>query len=232
VTTADDEHYRPAGSSQRQSLAVSLDAAHLSMRTFLLGDDAGFVFYEPVAQNVHDATLLPIKWFGASGFGHKYFEANRVWLDLGGRRVNLDRSNQTGFIQELDRAVRFFSVDGCAVRQTFFVPNRQRAFMMTLEADGNPRFVVEPQFDMRYYQSFNTDFGQYAAKSASGSDGPALHVSNHVSPPDASAGRLDFYCVIRALSGGVDVQLLPEGKRLRHKTYLKDERRDKLIHGA
>ena len=48
---------RPAAEEDR---SIRLDSSHLEARTFLLGNDDGFVLYEPVAQNVHDRTLLPM----------------------------------------------------------------------------------------------------------------------------------------------------------------------------
>jgi len=207
---------------------IRLAADELANRTFLLGDEGGFVLYLPVEENTRDQTLLPIKWFGASEFGRKFFEANVVWLERDGQRTMLNRSNQTGFEQYLDRAVRIFEADGCTVRQTFFVPTQLRAFVMTLEADRAATFVVEPEFDMRYYQAFNTNFDKYSAQEDEG--GAILCVSNHIEAP--AYGKLDFCCCIAAGQGEMRIELLPEGERLRRRVYRAEEKRAELIENA
>lgn len=169
---------------------------------------------------------MPIKWFGATGFGREYFEANVVYLVRGDRRTILDRKYQTGFVQYLDRAVRTFEVDGCAVVQTFFVPNHVRAFVMSLEADSPAQFAVQSEFDMRYYQAFNQDFSACTADITDIRTGPALQVFNRVQ--QAGVGTLEFNCVLLP-EEDCRIELLPKSQRLRRKTYLKDEKRLRLI---
>jgi Amylo-alpha-1,6-glucosidase len=212
--------------------AINLSGSSLPERTFLLGNKGGFVLYLPVAQNVRDRTLHAIKWFGASGFGRTYLEDNRVWIVLEGVHVKLDRSNQTDFVQEVDSAVLSFKVAGHVVRQSYFMPNRVAAFVMTLEADTDASFVVEPQFDMRYYQSFDDRFDRYSVEVLETGDqprqwSPQLHVTNVVDGP-GDTGDLAFYSAI-ASPDEISVSLLPAAERLRKKVYLKDELREKAI---
>jgi glycogen debranching enzyme len=216
---------------------IHLESHRCARRTFLLGNQAGFVLYLPVSQHVHDATLMSIKWFGASGIGRKYLEANLVWLIRDGQRTKLDRSNQTSFVQHLDYAVRTFCVEGCTVRQTFFVPKRLPMFIMSLEADTTAEFIIEPEFDMRYYQAFNRDFSNYTAKCIH-ADTTYLVVSNRTTSPWSQSAAteepapLDFAAIIQSVDSDLQVELLPEAHRLRHKIYLKDEHREKLIHSV
>src|SRR5579884_1816983 len=205
--------------------AIRLDRAHLAHRTFLLGDEGGFVFYEPVAENRTDTNLLPIKWFGASEFGRKYLEANVVWVVQGEKRTRLDCRNQTGFVQYLDHVERSFLVGGHIVRQTFLVPNQWRAFIMKLEAEGDLSFEIEPEFDMRYYQAFNEDFSGYDVAISE----EKLHVSNRVESPEA--GSLTFYCCI-ASPDRVCFEAIAPDKRLRRHVYVEDEMREELIQRA
>lgn len=208
--------------------AIHLTGSAQRRRTFLLGNEAGFVLYLPVEENIRDRTLVPIKWFGASEFGRKYLEVSCFWVRVGGKEVRLDRTDQTGFTQYLDRAERDFCVDNTTVRQTLMVPNGVRAFLMTLEADPESGFAVEPEFDMRYYQSFNADFSGYRAEVVEIAGRPVLSVSNRIKGP-ATVEFLDFHALITAIEGAVSVRMLPEAERLRAKTYLKDEDRRKLI---
>src|SRR5579884_869453 len=115
--------------------AIHVPRNALPIRTFLLGNRAGFVLYLPAEQRVRDATLVPIKWFGASSFGRTYLEENRVWIHLDDGAVKLDRTNQIGLTQDLDRAVRLYRVGDVEVRQTFSVPDDLRSFIMRLDAD-------------------------------------------------------------------------------------------------
>lgn len=209
---------------------IHLEGHQLQARTFLLGNEGGMVLHLPVELNVGSHTMLPIKWFGASEFGRKYLEADRVWIDRGGNRTLLSRSNQYAFEQDLSEAVRIFHVDGVAVRQRFFVPRRLAGFVMILECDRPTRFIVEPQYDMRYYQAFNTDFSGYSIRIARSDQDPVLHIGNEIEGPDG--GAMTFHSTIRAVGSPLEVQLQPEDDRFLARTYLKDEHREKLIHRA
>jgi glycogen debranching enzyme len=211
--------------------ALTIPASESPARTFLLGNQSGFVLYLPVGENVRDSTLLPIKWFGASAFGRKFLEANRVWSLIGGDRTALNRSNQRNFTQHLDRAERVYGVSDRTVHQTFFVPSHLSALVMTLEAEEDVEFEIEPQFDMRYYQTFNHDFGTYGATISSG-DLATLTVSNRVILFTPTSMELQFYGVVLAFGQHPKLRLLREEERLRRKTYLKDEHREKLIEQA
>lgn len=207
--------------------AIQLSGHGLEGRTFILGNGGGFVLYLPVELNVRERTLVPIKWFGASEFGRKYVEVSRSWLLAGGEPVALDRTHQTGFSQYLDRAERTFTAGGRTVRQTYAVPAGIRAFLLTLDAGPGAGFAVEPEFDMRYYQAFNTDFSGYAASAHQG----LLTVGNRIAGP-ATVEYLEFHALVRAVEGEARISLLPEEGRLHPKTYLKDEARERLIRSA
>lgn len=208
--------------------AIHLAGSAQRTRTFLLGNEAGFVLYLPVEENIRDRTLVPIKWFGASEFGRKYLEVSCFWVQQDGKEVRLDRADQTGFTQYLDRAERDFCTGNTSVRQTVMVPNGIRAFLMTLEADPETGFGVEPEFDMRYYQAFNTDFSGYRADVVEIGGRPVLSVCNRIKGPE-TVDFLEFHALIAAIDGSMSVRMLPEKERLRAKTYLKDEDRRKLI---
>ncbi|MGH2449098.1 MAG: amylo-alpha-1,6-glucosidase [Chloroflexota bacterium] len=213
---------------QIKETEVELVGHAMAGRTFLLGNEGGFVLYLPTEQNVHDRTLLPVKWFGVSEFGRKYFEANLVWAVVHGERHKLDRSNQVSFEVYLDWAVRTFRIGEVTIVQSFFVPSRLDAFIMKLESDHEVGLIIEPEFDMRYYQAFNPNILGYQAEV---NEPGRLWVTNRVEGPP-NVGRLDFSAQIEALEGQISVELLPEKDRARLKTYLQDERRAKLIEKA
>lgn len=190
------------------------------------------MLYLPVEQNVKERTLFPTKWFGASEFGRKFIEAEVIWMIRDGVATHLDRSCQLSFVQELDCVRRTFDVDGCTVRQTFFVPNHCRAMTMTLECDDEVEFAVVPEFDMRYYQAFNTDFSRYTASTILCSGTNTLRVTNCVQIPGKHEEALEFYAIIGPSEGCVTIELLPEDQRFQKKTYLKDEEREKTIVAA
>jgi hypothetical protein len=183
-----------------------------------------------VAQNIPDVLLQATKWFGASGFGRAYLEDNLVWLVREGRRIKLDRSNQTGFTLDVDHAVRTYEVDGCTVRQTYFVPNRLDALTMQLEAEDSAELVVQPELDMRYYQEFNTILDGYRSEIIEHDGRSVVGVMNTVVVPNVTTlPPLQFCLVVGALSADPEIVLLPDDERPRAKVYLKDERRMRLI---
>ncbi len=208
---------------------ICLAKHQLPNRTFLLGNEGGFVVYLPVEQNIHDRTLFPTKWFGASEFGRKFIEADVVWMVRNGMKTHLDRTCQTGFVQELGKAQRIFEVETCTIRQTFFVPNGCRAMVMTLEADESVEFVIAPEFDMRYYQAFNSDFTRYTGSTGPRDGTECLRVTNCVRLPGADDNELTFFAIVGSSNGNPTIRMLPEDRRLNKKTYLKDEEREKAI---
>lgn len=212
-----------------QQHSVHLEGPQMHCRTFLLGNEGGMVLHLPVEQNVRAHTIVPSKWFGVSEFGRKYLEVVRIWVDRAGERTLLSRENQIAFDQHLVEAVRTYLVDGVTVRQRYFVPNRLAGVVMTLESDRPSRFIVESQFDMRYYQTFNTDCSGYAAEVID-DNGPVLKVENCIAGPHE--GQLTFYAMVRAVEAPASIELLPESERLVKRIYLKDEHRQKVIHAA
>ena len=205
---------------------VTLDRHSLEGRTFLLGDRGGFVLYFPTSRNTQDRTLHPSKWFGASGFGRSFFEGFEVWVDHNGELVPLDRRNQTEFEMRLDEAVRVYRVGDHEVREHFFVPDGWQAVVMTVEADLP--WVVKPEFDMRYYQAFNTDFSHYRADQHDG----RLTVRNLVEEAGPLRASLSFFAEVGAIGRGAVLEMLPEDQWLIEKTYSTDRRREEFIKHA
>jgi hypothetical protein len=201
---------------------LTLPAELLVSRSFLLGNRAGFALYLPVSTNERDATLQGSKWYGASGFGQSFLEGFVTWVEVDGKAVVLDRANQTGFIMRLDEAIRVFQVAGHEVRERYFVPDGAQSVVMSLEGDFP--FGVRPELDMRYYQSFNSDFTSYACELA---DGRVL-VRNRVTGVGPLKEDMNFFGALGTVQS-CSVELLPPDQRLIPKTYLKDERREKAI---
>jgi glycogen debranching enzyme len=202
---------------------VTCDSRHLKEHAFLLGNRGGFMVCLPATRNIEDRTAQPIKWFGASGFGRTFFEMVVVCVDVGGALIQLDRRRQVEFILDLDRATRVYEINGRVIRESFFVPNGLQALVLTLETDLT--CVFKPEFEMRYYQGFNTDFSQYRAERTP----RGLLVSNRVQGAGPLKIDLQFYALVGTLDGTETIEMFPESERLVKKTYLKDERRQKLI---
>jgi glycogen debranching enzyme len=209
--------------STLHSYDIHIDRQDLPNHTFLLGNRGGFVLYLPTASNVRDRTAEAIKWFGASGIGRTFFEGFRIAVECNGEQITLDRHNQIEFIMELDAATRVYEVEGREIREHYFVPDGVQAVVMTLETDLPA--VVEPEFDMRYYQAFNTDFSEYRAEQVP----QGLAVSNRVRDVGATHETMEFYGLLGSVDNSVHVEMLPEDHRLITKAYLKDEMREKLI---
>src|SRR5947209_4495988 len=205
------------------SYTLSFDADQMAGLTFLLGNRGGFVLYLPAATGVRDQTMHRTKWFGASGFGRTFMEALRVWVEDEGQQIELDRTIQTEFVMRLGGASRVYRVGNREIRSTFFVPNGLQVCVVTYESDLP--LILKPEFDMRYYQAFNTDFSQYRAERAP--DG--VLVSNRVADVSPLHQTLQFYGLVGTLESGTDVEMVPDARRLVAKTYLKDEHREKLI---
>lgn len=206
--------------------SLVFDANHLAGRTFLLGNGGGFTLYLPAWRNTHDKTLHPGKWFGANGFGRAFMKAIVVAADVDGTLVELNRSNQVAFVMDLDSATRVYRIAGKEIRETLFVPDGMQAFVWSLL--GDLPFLLRPEFDMRYYQEFNTDFSRYRAETLP----QGLLVSNCVEDVGVKHTALNFFASFGALSGEVDVSMIPEDQRLLPKTYLKDEAREKLVNAV
>jgi glycogen debranching enzyme len=215
---------------------IVLAPPHLAGRTFLLGSGSGFVLHLPVARNIYDRTLHASKWFGASGFGRHYLSALRVWLVKDGWSIALNRTNQTSFSQYLNGVRREYDLDGARLVESYFVPGGCEAVVVSFNCDVDAEFEVEPQFDMRYYQAFNTDFSGYRAWVDSAS---RLWVTNSIehatatgSPGGAERTLLRFVAVVASMDEDVRIDLLPPEERVRDKVYLVDEHRQKVVHSA
>lgn len=211
---------------------IHLDPGQLAGRTFFLGNDAGFVLYLPASLHRRDRTLVATKWFGASSIGRKYLETVLVFVMTDAGRVMLNQDNQVSCVQYLDHVVRTYRVGAHTIEQAFFVPDQLSAFSMTLSAGAAVRFQVEPEFDMRYYQGFNQNFDHYAAQLSTVRSVQQLHVSNHVMHPAPTVDRLDFYAAVEPMGRDIEIEIVPRSESLRPKTYLKDERRQRLIHSV
>ena len=202
--------------------ALRLAGDHLTGRSFLLGDRAGFSLYLPVAANKRDATLQGIKWYGASNSGRSFFEGFVTWVEVDGEAIPLDGSNQTEFRMHLDHAVRVFQVAGREVIERYFVPNHMGTVVLTLEGDFT--FGVRPEFDMRYYQAFDTDFSSYGCEQSGGD----VVVRNTVRAEGPLHDEMQFAGAVRSLEES-SIEFLDPDLRLVHKTYLKDEARAKAV---
>lgn len=202
---------------------MHLEGRRLLHHTFLLGNRGGFVLYLPAANNVRDETLHATKWFGASGFGRSFFEGILTRAHIDGKMVGLDRTNQTSLSVYLDRVVRTFTIGDHEIKETFFVPDKLQAVVYTVE--GNVPLVVKPEFEMRYYQSFNTDFSQYRAQETA----QGVMIRNRVENVGSAHASMHFFGLAGVVAGKATIEMLPEKQRLVEKTYLKDEQREKLI---
>lgn len=203
---------------------LTFDAKNLTGKTFLLGNRGGFCLYLPLARNERNRNAQSIKWFGASGFGVSFFEDVPLWV--GEQKRELNRKNQTDFEMRLDGATRTYDVDGTQYRVHWFVPDGLQAVVVTIEGDGP--IVFQPEFDMRYYQALLQDFSHYEAQI----EGGHLLVSNCMENVGDQHATLHLYALCGVLHSDKPPEMLPLTQRLVTKTYLKDERRDKLIHSA
>lgn len=202
---------------------IRIDGTHVPRHTFLLGNRGGFVLYLPACRNVSDETAQAIKWFGASSFGRSYFEGFQIWAECDGHRVALNRTNQTSFDMALDGAARVYNVQGHEIREAYLVPDGPQGFVLTVESDLP--VIIKPEWDMRFYQSFDTDFTAYRAEQHE----RGLMVSNCLSDVGPAHETLEFYAAVGRVDGALTIDLVPEDERLVRKTYLKDERREKMI---
>jgi glycogen debranching enzyme len=216
----------PERDQDLERFTLSVTGRELVNRTFLLGDRGGFVLYLSTARNEHDRTLQGSKWFGASGFGRSFLEDFRVWTRVDGEDVALDRRNQPLFLAHLDYAERVYRIGDKEIHERFFVPDKSQS--VVLSYDGDLPIFVKPEFDMRYYQTFNSDFSQYHADIGDG----LLAVSNQVRDVGTLRESLEFHSLTGIPDGRSRLEWVPEAERLIEKTYLKDEHRDKLIHKA
>jgi hypothetical protein len=204
---------------------VTLDSNSLEDRTFYWAIEAALccIFRPRATRGIAPFTLEVVwrLWLWAL-----LLEGFEVWVEHGGQLVLLDRRNQTEFEMRLDEAVRVYGVGDHEVRERFFVPDGWQAMVMTVETDLP--WVVKPEFDMRYYQAFNTDFSHYRADEHDG----RLTVSNLVEEAGPLRASLSFFAEVGAIGRGAVLEMLPEDQWLIEKTYSTDRRREEFIKHA
>lgn len=223
----------PSHIDQTVSSDVELSGNRLEGRTFLLGNKRAFSLTLPASTGTSDGLLHGHKWFGAYLYGRKFFEGQLVRA-MGQRSHVLSRRYQTGLTAGLTSVRREYEVEGEACTEEYFVPDGLQAMAVTLA--GNLDFVVEPEFDMRFYRALNTSVERYTVEPIEGGV-----VVSHVLPagtyddatetfhPDDSGESATIHAAVQVVGDGAQCELLPPRRRGRRKVFRKDYQRHRFL---
>ncbi len=212
---------------------VCLTHEDLKGRTFLLGNKRAFSLSLPAAAGSTSTLLHAHKWFGAYLYGRKFLEGQMVW-GRGHHTHPLSGRRQTGFTMGLTTATRDYLIEGCPCSEEFFLPDGIQGFAATYT--GDVEFVVEPQFDMRFYRALNQTVDAYEVElTERGAIVSNLLPSGHYDDasetflPDDAAEPLRIYAAVEAVGDGTRSEMLPPSRRSRRKVFRKDQRRHQSI---
>lgn len=212
---------------------IQLGADRLKGRTFLLGNKRAFSLSLPAASGTSDALLHSHKWHGAYLYGRKFFEG-QLLRALGQRSQLLSCKNQTDFTAGLTSVRRDFLVEGEHCSEEFFVPDGVQGFVCSVA--GNLDFVVEPEFDLRFYRALNSSLEGYSVESID----QGVVVSNTLPTgtyddatetfhPDDAGTPTRIYAAVQVTGEGSWCELLPARKHGRRKVFRKDYQRHRFL---
>jgi glycogen debranching enzyme len=218
------------------ALDVNLTAHELKERTFLLGNKQAFSLCLPATSGVTDAFLHPHKWFGAYLYGRKFLEGQVVRASRIHEHV-LASGSQIGFRLGLSTATRTHSVEGARLTEEFFVPDGVQGIVCTLAGDAD--FIVEPEFDMRFYRALHTathtytlDMRDDVALIGNTLPGGTYDDLTETFLPDPTRDSTHLYAAVGATGEGAWIEALRSEQRPRHKRFRKDQGRYASIDGA
>ena len=97
--------------------AIRLSSHQLRGRNFLLGNKQGFMLHLPAANGAGPRTIHRSKWYGASQYGRKYFEA---FVCIDSEQRMLSRRMQSEFVTDGVTARRDYL---SGTQETYFVPD-------------------------------------------------------------------------------------------------------------
>ena len=212
---------------------VHLTPDRFKGRTFLLGNKRAFSLSLPAASGTSDTLLHAQKWSGAYLYGRKFFEAQIVRA-CGQKEHVLSRRYQTGLTAGLTTVRRDYTVEGEPCNETYFVPDGVQGFACTIT--GNLDFVIEPEFDMRFYRALNHSIEGYAIEPI---DNGAI-VSNPLPSgsyddatetfhPDEREDLTYIYSAVQIVGDESWCHILPPARRGRRKVFRKDYQRHRFL---
>lgn len=212
---------------------VYLTHEDLKGRTFLLGNKRALSLSLPAASGSSSTLLHAHKWFGAYLYGRKFLEGQMVWARADHTHP-LSGRQQTGFTMGLAAATREYLVEGRPCREEFFLPDGIEGLAATYT--GDVEFVVEPQFDMRFYRTLNqtvaacevepTDRGAIVSNLLPGGQ---YDDATETFLADDSVEPVRLYAAVEVMGEGARSELLSESRRTRRKVFRKDQYRHRSI---
>jgi glycogen debranching enzyme len=212
---------------------VQLGPDRFKGRTFLLGNKRAFSLSLPAASGTSDALLHAHKWCGAYLYGRKFFEAQLVRV-YGQREHVLSRRYQTRLTAGLTSVRRDYTVEGEACSEEYFVPDGVQGFACTIS--GNLDFVVEPEFDMRFYRTLSNSVEGYGVEPIDN----GVVVSNPLPKgtyddatetfhPHETEDPTYIYSAVQVVGEDSWCDILPHERRVRHKVFRKDYQRHRFL---
>ncbi len=215
------------------SFDVTVTPDRFKGRTFLLGNKRAFSLSLPAASGTSDTLFHGQKWFGAYLYGRKFLEAQLVRA-YGQKAHILSRRYQTRLVAGLTTVRREYTVEGETCSEEYFVPDGIQGFACTLS--GKLDFVVEPEFDMRFYRALNISIEGYEIEPI---DNGAI-VSNPLPTgtyddatetfhADESEDPTYIYAAVQIVGDDSWCEILPQSRRGRRKVFRKDYQRHRFL---
>lgn len=212
---------------------VQLAPDRFKGRTFLLGNKRALSLSLPAASGTSDALLHSHKWCGVYLYGRKFLEAQLVRA-YGQREHVLSRRYQTQLIAGLTSVRRDYAVEGESCSEEYFVPDGVQGFACTIS--GNLDFVVEPEFDMRFYRALNNSVEGYAVEPIDN----GVIVSNPLPTgtyddatetfhPNETDNPTYIYSAVQIMGEESWCDILPTERRGRRKVFRKDYQRHRFL---
>ena len=152
----------------------------------------------------------------------------------GQRSHVLSRRYQSGLVAGLTSVRRDFVVEGESCSEEYFVPDGVQGFTCTVS--GNLEFVVEPEFDMRFYRALSPGTEKYSVEFI---DNGAI-VSNPLPTgtyddatetfhPNESENPVYIYSAVQIVGDSAWCEVVPVDARARRKIFRKDYQRHRFL---
>lgn len=213
---------------------VEIAREGLKGRSFLLGNKRAFSLSLPAAAGLSDGLLHPHKWYGAYLYGRKFLEGQLVRARAQQEHL-LGWAQQTGFTMSLTSARRAYQVEGRHLSEEYFVPDGLQGF--ACELYGDVEFVVEPEFDMRFYRALNESTDSYEVEELEHGllvatplpCGDYDDASETFLTAECQAEPDRMYAAVEVIGEDARVEMLPAKRRARRKLFRKDNDRRQFL---
>jgi hypothetical protein len=213
---------------------IHLTRERLGGRSFLLGNKRALSLSLPAGNGPSDPALHLHKWYGVYQYGRKFLEG-QILRANGLHQYVLGLRQQTGMTQTLTGARREYQVEGIPCSEEFFVPDGLQALACVL--DGEIELTLEPEFDLRFYRSLNTDLANYELEifergvlvSSILPSGEYDDLTETFLSDGSTVDETRMYAAAEIVGDDVSLEVLPSRQHARKKFFRKDQQRHRFV---